>query len=122
MHDQFHSTEAAGWLSAVLAKFLPAAVGAAIMVVVDMPKTRRDGFARFFVAFAASYLFGDTLFDFLRSTSAFAFLTPGRHQTAVDGFVGACGYFVASGMAVWLRGFKRSPLEAVVGAWKALKP
>jgi hypothetical protein len=122
MQDQLNSTEAAGWISVVLAKFLPAAIGAAIMVVVDMPKSRRDGFARFFVAFAASYLFGDVLFDFLQSTAALSFLKPGRHQTAVDGFVGAVGYFVASGVAVWLRGFKRSPLESLLGAWKALKP
>ena len=42
-----------------LAKLVPAGLGAAIMVAVDMPKTRGEFFARFFVAFGCSHLFGD---------------------------------------------------------------
>lgn len=121
MQEQIQTPEAAGWLSAVAAKFLPAVLGATIMVLVDMPRTKREAFARFFVALAASYLWGDMAFDAMRSTAAFAWVQP-RHLAGVYGIVGACGYFVAGGAAMLLRGFKRSPMEWLAGAWKAMRP
>jgi hypothetical protein len=115
MFEQSNHANEAGGMAVILAKFFPAAVGAALMIAVDPPKTKRDLFARAFVAFAASYLFGDLLFDFLHTFSMFAFLENGKrsHQTAVDGFVGAVGWFVAGGLAVMLKRFRTRPLETM---------
>lgn len=108
------ATEAGG-LAVILAKFFPAAVGAALMIAVDPPKTKGQLFARAFVAFAASYLFGDVLFDFLQSFNLFSFLNDGKrsHHTAVDGFVGAVGWFVAGGLAVLLKRWRTKPLQTM---------
>jgi hypothetical protein len=38
----------------LLAKLLPAGLGAALMIAVDTPKTRREWFLRIFVAFACT--------------------------------------------------------------------
>jgi hypothetical protein len=123
---RFHSGAAAmadptsGAVGAIFLKFLPAGIGAALMVAVDPPKDRRELFARAFVAFACSYLFGDTLFDFLDSTNWFAFLDAAKrhHHVAVDGFVGAVGWAAAGGMSMWLKRFRTDPVAAV----KELKP
>lgn len=102
-----HESTAAGAAGAGLAfsKFLPPVLGAAIMVAVDMPKTRGEMFARFFVAFAFSHLFGDfalaTLQQWLPHISA----------RVVDGSLGALGYFVAGGVSVLAKRFKRQPLK-----------
>lgn len=122
-HLTTHEPSTLAAAPAFLLNLLPAGVGAAIMVGVDMPKTKTEGFWRFFVAFGCSYLFGETLFDFLDTTSLFGFLDAAKHhhRTAVDGFVGASGYFVAGGVGVWLRGFKRSPLQAVRELRKAVR-
>jgi hypothetical protein len=104
-----------GAAGAIFVKLLPAGIGAALMVAVDPPKDRRELFARAFVAFACSYLFGDTLFDFLDSTSWFAFLDGAKrhHHVAVDGFVGAVGWAAAGGLAMWLKKFRGDPAAAV---------
>lgn len=114
MFDQTNSPEA-GSLAFILAKFFPAAVGAALMIAVDTPKTKGQLFARAFVAFAASYLFGDVLFDFLQTLNLFAFLNDAKraHHTAIDGFVGAVGWFVAGGLAVLLKRFRTKPLKTI---------
>lgn len=115
MHDQLNHAADASGLAVLLAKFFPAAVGAALMIAVDPPKTKRDLFARAFVAFAASYLFGDILFDFLQTFNLFAFLNDAKrsHHTAVDGFVGAVGWFIAGGAAVLLKRFRAKPMETI---------
>ncbi len=115
MFDQSNHAADAGGLAVLLAKFFPAAVGAALMIAVDPPKTKRQLFARAFVAFCASYLFGDIFFDFLHSTSLFSFLNDAKrsHHTAVDGFVGAVGWFVAGGFAVLLKRWRTKPLKTM---------
>lgn len=109
------STGAAG---ALLYKFLPAGLGAAIMICVDPPRSRADLFARAFVAFAMSYLFGDVAFEAARGIPPLAFLDPAKpaHWNAVAGAVGASGWFVAGGAAQWLRKWRRDPSKLPGGA------
>lgn len=108
----------AGAAGAILAKLLPAGIGAALMVAVDPPKDKRELFVRLFVAFAFSYLFGDVLFDFLRSLDTFAFLSPAKrsHTTAVDGLAGAIGWSVLGAGSMWLKKFRADPVAAVEDA------
>lgn len=87
------------------AKLLPAGLGAAIMVAVDMPKTRGELFARFFVAFAFSHLFGDWVLAELHPW------LPHLSARVVDGTLGALGYFIAGGVSVLAKRFRRKPLE-----------
>lgn len=89
----------------MLSKFAPAGLGAGIMIAVDMPKTRGELFARFFVAFAFSHLFGDWALAELQAW------TPHISARVVDGTLGALGYFVAGGVSVLAKRFKRKPLE-----------
>ena len=88
-----------------LSKLAPAGIGAAIMVAVDMPKTRGEFFARFFVAFACSHLFGDFALAVLQQW------VPHLSARVVDGTLGALGYFLAGGVSVLAKRFKRKPLE-----------
>lgn len=103
------------WLTAILMKFLPPGLGAGIMIMVDPPKSKRDLFALAFVAYASSYLFGGALFDFLQTTAWFSFLDDAKraHHTAVDGVIGAFGWFIAGGIAKVLKSFKKNPLKTV---------
>ncbi len=96
------TTSAAAGLA--LFKLLPAGLGAAIMVAVDMPKTRGELFARFFVAFSCSHLFGDMVLALLQHW------VPAASARAVDGALGALGYFLAGGVSVLAKRFKRQPL------------
>lgn len=98
-----------------LSKLLPAGLGAALMVAVDMPKTRGELFARFFVAFASSHLFGDVTLAILQQWVP---LLTGR---AVDGGLGALGYFLAGGVSVMAKRFKAKPLETAGKIRRALK-
>jgi hypothetical protein len=118
-----HDSETGGAMAIVLTKFLPPAIGAAIMVAVDIPKTKRELFTRLLVAFACSYLFGEAVFDFLDSTSWFSFLDHAKraHNTAVDGIVGGLGYSAASGLAMWLQKFRAQPIEALQDAKKVIE-
>lgn len=104
----------------LLVKLLPAGVGAALMVAVDPPKNKRELFARLFAAFASSYLFGDTIFDLLHSLSLFSFLDHGvrAHAVAVDGVVGALGWFVLGGVSMMAKRFRTDPVATA----KELKP
>lgn len=96
-----------------LLKMLPAGLGAAIMVAVDPPKTRGEMVARAFVAFAFSHLFGDV------AATIVARYLPGfdghmdGHRRALDGALGALGWFVMGGVAVVAKRFRRNPLETV---------
>ena len=107
-----NAPEAAGLL-VLLAKLLPAGIGAALIIAVDTPKTLRELFARVFVAFACSYLFGEVIFDYLDSTAMFGFLdwTKRGHHTAVDGLVGAFGWFIVGGLTGIARRFKNRPFK-----------
>ena len=88
-----------------LAKLFPAGIGAALMVAVDMPRTRGELFARFFVAFACSHLFGDVALAILQQWA------PMLTARAVDGAMGALGYFLAGGVSVLAKRFRRQPLK-----------
>lgn len=109
-----HTTSGAA-VGAVLYKLLPAGLGAAIMICVDPPDSRRELFARLFCAFAMSYLFGDVALTLLQQVTWFAFLDSSNraHTNAVDGLVGACGWFVAGAASVLLKRFKRRPLKTI---------
>lgn len=100
----------------LLAKFLPAGIGAAIMIAVDPPRTRGELFARAFVAFACSYLFSDVAVSAIAAApligSWFNPLNAG-HVRAVDGLLGALGWFLAGGVSVIAKRFKRRPLHVV---------
>ena len=104
-----------GWLAglaALASKLVPPILGALIMVALDVPKSRKEFAARIFVAISCSYLFGDTILDFLHGFSWFAFLNPQihAHTTTIDSLVGATAYFVMSGVAVLLRRGATDPL------------
>jgi hypothetical protein len=103
-----------------LSKLLPAGIGAAIMIAVDMPKTRGELFARLFVAFAFSHLFGDAALALL------GHYAPGLADLkgvgrALDGTLGALGFFVAGGVAVLAKRFKKQPLQTADKIRRALK-
>lgn len=84
------------------------------MLLVEPPKTKRDWFVRLTTAFIFSYLFGEFVFDFLRSFSLFSFLDYAKHahRSAVDGLVGASGFWVAGGLATWFKRFRKDPTAA----------
>jgi hypothetical protein len=109
-----------GLLSALLTKLLPAGIGAAIMIAVDMPSSKRELFLRVFVAMACSIVFGEALFDYLDSTDWFAFLDPLKHMhhAAVNAVLGGAGWFVMGGAAMMLKRFRADPAAAV----QAIKP
>lgn len=111
------------WLAPVLTKMLPACLGAAIMVAVDLPATKRELFARVFVALVCSLLFTEFTFDFLHGFGWFAFLNESNkmHVAGIAGFLGAVGWFVIGGMAMWLRRFKVAPIDAVKDAKGAIQ-
>jgi hypothetical protein len=118
MQDHLQSPEAAGWLAALAYKFLPGALGALIMVMVDVPETRRDLFIRLFVAFVASVILGEVVFDYLRTWSALAFLDPakGSHVAAVNFLTGGFGWFVIGGGVMFAKKFRSNPAEAIADA------
>lgn len=99
----------------LLAKLLPAGIGAAIMVAVHPPQDKKELFARIFVAFACSYLFYGFTFDLLHSLSWFSFLnkTNEDHAFAVRGLLGACGWFFMGGFSMLLQKFRADPVGTV---------
>jgi hypothetical protein len=118
MQDHLQSPEAAGWLAALAYKFLPGALGALIMVMVDVPETRRDLFIRLFVAFVASVILGEVVFDYLRTWSALSFLDPtkGSHIAAVNFLTGGFGWFVIGGGVMFAKKFRNNPADAIADA------
>lgn len=97
-----------GVLVTLLAKFIPAGIGAAMMCAFDMPKTKKEWFWRAFVAFSASYLFGDVAFAWMESIPWLAFIDEGnrKHHTAVDGLIGATSFLVMNGLSSFLKKWK----------------
>lgn len=121
MQDHFNSPEGSA-VAAIFFKFLPAGLGAAIMIAVEPPKTRRELFWRLVAAFICSAMFGEIAMDALRSFSLFAFVDAGKrsHQAAVDFIVGGSGWFVLGGVGVLLRKWRGDPVAAAEEAKKAL--
>ncbi|HEY0824084.1 MAG TPA: hypothetical protein VGD76_09885 [Ramlibacter sp.] len=119
---KMHDLQFPEWLAAVLYKFLPAGLGAAIMIAVEPPKTRKELFWRLVAAFICSAIFGEVVMDALKSFSWFTFLDPAKrsHQAAVDFVVGGGGWFLLGGAGVMLRRFKGDPAAAVEEAKKVL--
>lgn len=122
MQEQLSNTDAAwlapilGWLAALLTKLLPAGLGAAIVVLVDPPATKRDLFARFFCAFVASVFLGDFALDLLRANVGWlSFLDPGKrtHAAAIDFIMGAVGWFLFGGAVMWLKKLRAEPAAAI---------
>lgn len=111
MQELQQSPEAAGWITALLYKFLPASLGAVIMIVIEPPKTRRELFWRLIAAFVCSAIFGELVMDWLHSLSFMSFLDPSKrsHQSGVDFIVGGSGWFILGGGGVLLRRFKEEP-------------
>lgn len=120
MQELQQSPEAASWFAAILYKFLPATLGAALMIVIEPPKTRKELFWRLVAAFICSAIFGEVVMDALKSFSFFAFLDPAKrsHQAAVDFVVGGGGWFILGGGGVLLRKFKGDPAAAAEDAKK----
>lgn len=92
---------------------LPAGFGAAIMIAVDPPKTKREMALRAFVAFACSYLFHGVAISWV--AHLFGWFNPldESHRNAVLGLIGAVGWFVAGGTSVVLKKLKRKPFEVI---------
>lgn len=120
MQELQQSPETAGWLAALLFKLLPGGLGAAVMIMVDPPDSRRELFARLFVAFVASALLGDVVLDALHTFSWFAFLDADKrhHRVAVDFIVGGAGWFVIGAASMWLKRLRADPAAAVEEAKK----
>lgn len=114
-------TSAVAAAGGLLAKLLPAGLGALLMVVVDPPATRRELFMRLFVSFAFSLLFGRFIFDLLHGLSLFAFLNwnADEHRTAVLGLCGAMGWSVVGGSSTWLKRFRADPTAAAADVKRA---
>lgn len=123
MQEQFSShpdaagwlAVALGWLGAALMKVLPAGLGAAIVVLVDPPETKRDLFARFFCAFVASVFLGEFALDLLRANIGWlSFLDPTKrtHMAAIDFIMGAVGWFLFGGAVMWLKRLRLDPAAA----------
>lgn len=119
MNDPTQSPEAAGWMAwgaAILYKLLPPALGVAVMAVVDKPDTNRELLLRMFTALACSYLFGDLVFDLLRSNyEMFKFLEPGKrsHTFAVESVVGGAAYSLLAVAAKYLRKLRTDPAATI---------
>lgn len=120
MQDFTHSPETAGWLAAVLYKFLPAGLGAAIMIAVEPPKTRGELFWRLVAAFICSAMLGEVVMDALASFALFDWLDPAKrsHQAGVDFVVGGSGWFLLGGAGVMLRRWRGDPVAAAEDAKK----
>lgn len=114
-HDLMSEPASSAAAGIALSKLLPAGLGAALMVAVDMPKTRGELFARFFVAFACSHLFGDVALAILQQW------LPMVTARAVDGSLGALGYFLAGGVSVLAKRFKRQPLQTASKIRRAVR-
>lgn len=118
------TSAAAAAAGGLLAKLLPAGIGAAIMVAVHPPQNKRELFARLFVAFACSYLFYGFTFDLLHSFGFFAFLDKANedHAFAVRGLLGACGWFFMGGTSMLMQKFRTDPLGTMDEVKKELTP
>lgn len=116
------SSPETGWAAALLFKLLPGGLGAAVMICVDPPQSKRELFARMFVAFVASALLGDVVFDMLHTFSLFAFLDAGKrmHTVGVDFLVGGAGWFVIGAAAMLLKKYRADPLSAIEDAKKVV--
>ena len=122
--QQQHS-EAAGWAVNFLAnigawlpyaqaffwKFLPAPLGAVVMVLFDMPKTRKELFIRLTVAYLTGNIMGGFVFDLLHSFSLFSFLDLAnrRHVGAVEFLTAGCGWTALSMFATYQRKLREAP-------------
>jgi hypothetical protein len=138
MNELQQSQEAAGWFATLLAaisswvtplapyfwKFVPAPLGAVVMIAVDMPKTRSELFWRLVVSFVFSVMLGEAVFDFLDSFALLAFLDSAKrsHVAAVDFLVGGSGWFVLGAGAMWLRKLRADPMAAIADAKTIAKP
>lgn len=109
-------------VSGLLAKLLPAGLGAALMIAVDTPSTKREWFLRLFVAFACSWAFYGFTFDLLHSFSWFSFLDKRNedHQFAVRALLGATGWFLLGGASMMLKRFRVDPVAVVDDVKKAI--
>jgi hypothetical protein len=113
------SPEAAGWLAAASAffwKFMPAPMGAVVMVLFDTPKTRKELFIRLTVAYLFGVMFGEVFFAFLKSFGLFSFLDIAnrRHYGAVEFFTAGCGWSLLAAWATLQRRLRADP-EAALG-------
>jgi hypothetical protein len=104
-------------------KLMPAALGALLMILVDMPKTKREYFIRFAAAFIVSIMFGRVLFDFLDSFAWLSFLdrSVDEHRDAVSGLAGALGYFFLGGLVQLANRFRIDPLKTISEVKEAAK-
>lgn len=120
MPDPTSSAAAAGGL---LAKLLPAGLGAAIMILVDPPQNKRELFARLFVGLGMSFLLTPFTIDFLHSNvGLFNVLDYHnvQHVCAVAGAWGAVGWFIVGAAAMWLKKFRADPMAAIEDAKKVV--
>lgn len=128
MNELQQSPEAAGWFASLAAtvaswwpyltaffwKFMPAPLGALVMVLFDMPKTRMELFKRLAVSYLVGNMFADVVFDLLHSFSLFSFLeaTNRRHMGAVEFFTASLGWTVLAMWATWQRTARQDPAAA----------
>ena len=103
----------AGWLAAAAAKLLPAGLGALLIAAVDVPENRRELFLRVFVAMGCSILLGDIAIDYLASSFGFVNAAKHSHQAAVNGIVGAVGWFALGGVSQLLKKFRGDPTGTI---------
>lgn len=99
----------------MVAKLLPAGIGAVLIAIVDPPQNKKEMFLRVLVAFVSSYLFSHIALDFAHQFSLFSFLdwSKDEHRVAVESLVGASGWFVLGAAAMLLKRFRADPIAAV---------
>jgi hypothetical protein len=109
--QDLQSPESASWIAALLYKLLPGGLGAAVVICVDPPESKRELFARMFVAFACSLVLGETVLDFAHSFPLFSFLDAAKrsHTVAVDFIVGGVGWAAIGGAAMLLKKWRANP-------------
>lgn len=126
MQEPSQYLDAAGWaalLSSLFWKYMPAPLGALVMVLFDMPKTRKELFLRLVASYIASIFLGDVAFDLLHSFSLLSFLDAGnrKHYAAVEFLIGGCGWSMLAIFATLQRKFRDDPAAAVREAREVIR-
>jgi hypothetical protein len=109
---------------AIVAKLLPAGLGAWIMTRVDPPEDKKEEFTRFFVGLGMSGLFTEVTIDVLHNNFKWAEALDVHniwHIVAVAGAWGAVGWFVVGALVMQLKKMRSDPVGAMKDI-KVLKP
>lgn len=102
---------------------MPAPLGAAVMLLFDTPKTRKELFVRLSVSYLFGSMFSPVVFDFLHSFTLLSFLDINnrRHFGAVEFFTASIGWTILAMFATLQRKARENP-EAAIARAKDIAP